>query len=333
MSHAQSRITSDQDAVIAEIDISAPPSRVFEALIDPGQLMNWFTDASCPVKFWKMDAKLGKAYSYATKKGGVVINGIDEFECHGEITEIHPPSLLVYTWIGNWHLDPERKTIVRWELTPTATGTHVKVTHSGLAQEPAARADYSGGWSGVMEKLKQFMETGKVELAMATTAITPDQDTIKAEVQIAAPPERVFQALTDPRQLMQWWGQKGMYHGTGWQADVRPGGQWRCDGVSDTDGKPFHVSGKYVDVDPPRLLSYTWLPSFSDPIETHIRWELEAANGGTIVRLQHSGFAGVEAAVQGHYQGWQRVIEWMRGFVERGETLATRPAVQAAPGK
>jgi uncharacterized protein YndB with AHSA1/START domain len=50
---------------------------------------------------------------------------------------------------------------VRWELTPSASGTHVKVTHSGLVQEPEARKDYIGGWPGVVEKLKQFVETGK----------------------------------------------------------------------------------------------------------------------------------------------------------------------------
>jgi uncharacterized protein YndB with AHSA1/START domain len=35
-------ITADKDGVIAEIDIAAPPGRVFEALIDPDQLMRWF---------------------------------------------------------------------------------------------------------------------------------------------------------------------------------------------------------------------------------------------------------------------------------------------------
>jgi hypothetical protein len=37
-------------------------------------------------------------------------------------------------------------------------GTHVKVTHSGLAQEAVARKDYSGGWPGVVKLLKQFVE-------------------------------------------------------------------------------------------------------------------------------------------------------------------------------
>jgi uncharacterized protein YndB with AHSA1/START domain len=163
---------------------------------------------------------------------------------------------------------------------------------------------------------------------MATIPISHDRDAIHAEIQIAAPPERVFQALTDPRQLMQWWGQKGMYHSTSWTADVRPGGQWRCEGASDTDGSTYNVSGEYVDVDPPRLVSYTWLASFSGPIKTLVRWELEADAGGTRVRLHHSGFAAApEPAVQGHYQGWQRVIAWMLAYVEKGETVASRPAV------
>src|SRR5271154_543331 len=90
--------------------------------------------------------------------GNFVVNGVDEFKCHGEITEIDPPRLLVYTWISNWHLDTSRRTNVRWELTATDSGTHVKVTHSGLAEEAAARADYSGGWSGVVNNLKEFVE-------------------------------------------------------------------------------------------------------------------------------------------------------------------------------
>jgi len=163
MPEAKATVTPDEDAIIAEIDIAAPPGRVFEALTDPDQLLRWFTDASCPVKFWQMEARLGGKYSYATEKGNFVVNGVSEFECHGEITEIRSDAaagvyLLVYTWFGNWHLDPEKGTIVRWQLMPTAYGTHVKVTHSGLAQDPEARKDYRGGWPGVVDKLKEFLE-------------------------------------------------------------------------------------------------------------------------------------------------------------------------------
>lgn len=151
-------VTPDLDAVVSEIEIEAPPERVFAALTDPSQLARWFTNESCPVKSWEMDARLGGRYAYATKKGSVVVNRVDEFECHGEILEFDPPRLLTYTWIGNWHVNKELRTTVRWELNPTATGTHVKVTHSGLAQEQVAREDYRGGWPGVVEKLKEFVE-------------------------------------------------------------------------------------------------------------------------------------------------------------------------------
>jgi len=38
---------------------------------------------------------------------------------------------------------------------------------------------------------------------MTTTIVTPDQDTIVAEIQIAAPPERVFKAISDADQLQR----------------------------------------------------------------------------------------------------------------------------------
>ena len=154
-----SKTSSDQDAIISEIEISASPERVFQALTDSAQLKRWFSDPACPVKFWEMDARPGGRYCYATEKGSIVVNQVSEFECHGEVLECDPPRLLVYTWIANWHDDVARPTVVRWELTPKSGGTHVKVTHSGLAELPIARKDYSGGWPGVVEMLKKFVET------------------------------------------------------------------------------------------------------------------------------------------------------------------------------
>jgi uncharacterized protein YndB with AHSA1/START domain len=152
-------VTPDQDAIIAEIFIAAPPARVFQALTNAAQLKRWFSDPSCPIKLWAMDARLGGRYRYATEKGSVVVNNVSEFECYGEILEYDPPRLLVYTWMGNWHDDLTRRTVVRWELTPASGGTHVKVTHSGLAHLPIARKDYTGGWPGVLDMLKKFAES------------------------------------------------------------------------------------------------------------------------------------------------------------------------------
>jgi len=151
-------VTADQDAVVSEIEIAAPVERVFQALTQSDELSRWFSSPDCPLKFWKMDPRLGGSYHYATGKGTAVVNGVSEFDCRGEILEYDPPRLLVYTWIANWHDDKSRRTVVRWELTLTKTGTHVKVTHSGLGREEAARKDYSGGWPGVLDMLKSFAE-------------------------------------------------------------------------------------------------------------------------------------------------------------------------------
>lgn len=86
------------------------------------------------------------------------MNGVSQFHCDGEVLEYDPPRLLAYTWIANWHEDKAARTVVRWELSPKSGGTLLKVTHSGLTNLPASRKDYSGGWTGVVEQLKKFVE-------------------------------------------------------------------------------------------------------------------------------------------------------------------------------
>jgi len=151
-------VTPDQDTIIAEIQIAAPPERVFKAISDEGDLMRWFTSPECPVQRWKMDARAGGRYSYVTEKGSIVVNGVSKFECYGDIVEFDPPRVLAYTWFANWHDDPDGTTMVRWELTPKQGGTYVRVTHTGLASLPIARKDYNRGWPGVVEQLKKFVE-------------------------------------------------------------------------------------------------------------------------------------------------------------------------------
>jgi len=171
---------------------------------------------------------------------------------------------------------------------------------------------------------------------MATIALTPQQDAITAEIFIAAPPERVFQAITDPAQTPKWWGQQGMYRVTEWQADLRPGGKWSSVGAG-TDGSTFRVEGEYLEVDPPRRLVHTWKASFSGQLITTVRWDLEPrpvhnlqqsgprkAGTGTLLRVRHDGFAGAPKSALEHGEGWKRVLGWMQAFVERGETIDTR---------
>jgi uncharacterized protein YndB with AHSA1/START domain len=150
--------TPDQDALITEIHIEAPPERVYQAISDPREQGIWWNNKDCRLKTFEMDARRGGKWGFSTVETSLNINGVSQFECAGEILEFDPPRVLAYTWVSNWHDDKSRKTIVRWELSPKDGGTLVKVTHSGLAQEDVARKDYAGGWPGVMEQLKTYIE-------------------------------------------------------------------------------------------------------------------------------------------------------------------------------
>lgn len=159
---------------------------------------------------------------------------------------------------------------------------------------------------------------------MATSRVTLDADAIESEVRIAAPAERVFDALVDSAQVSQWWGQEGIYRCTEFHGDLRAGGKWRTVGV-DGEGKPFEVTGKYVTVDRPRVLETTWVASWTGSVETKVRWELEPARQGTLVRIRHSGLA-AHPEVKESYRGWPRMLEWLQAFLERGETVKDRKA-------
>lgn len=82
-------------------------------------------------------------------------------------------------------------------------------------------------------------------------------------------------------------------------------------------GKPFAVHGVYKEVERPRLLAFTWIPSWQDePIETLVHCELDEKDGITRVRLTHSGLT--ERARMQH-RGWPEVLGWLQTHGEASE--------------
>jgi uncharacterized protein YndB with AHSA1/START domain len=149
-------------------------------------------------------------------------------------------------------------------------------------------------------------------------------DEVVAELEVAAPPERVFQALVDPAQVVKWWGQKGVYRCTNFEADLRVGGQWRSSGI-DGRGQNFEVTGTYLELKPPRLLVTTWVATWTGDVQTTVRWELQPSGNGTLVRIRHSGLSAHPQIAQS-YRGWPRMLGWLQALIERGETVDDRAA-------
>lgn len=135
------------------------------------------------------------------------------------------------------------------------------------------------------------------------------------EVEIAAPPESVFDAFTDPQQLAEWWGSPDTYTTDNWRVDLRAGGAWSCE-ARGKDGNIGTVHGVYVEVDRPRALVYTWNPSWDQAAETRVDLRFEPIPSGTRVHLTHSGFEGREDSQKGHSQGWLRVAGYLAAYFQ-----------------
>jgi uncharacterized protein YndB with AHSA1/START domain len=150
---------------------------------------------------------------------------------------------------------------------------------------------------------------------------------ILATVDIEAPPERVFKALSSD-DIVQWWGDSSLYHTTAWSADVRVGGSWRAEGRA-ADGSPYSVSGEYLAVEPPTRLVQTWMPDWAPGPATRVSYILQALGAGTRVTVRHEGFDD-RAACESHTAGWERVLQWLATYCRAG-VGAGHPAAPAGP--
>jgi uncharacterized protein YndB with AHSA1/START domain len=139
-------------------------------------------------------------------------------------------------------------------------------------------------------------------------------DAIIKEIVIKAPAEKVFEALADPSQRVQWWGAEGRFQATHMESDLRLGGAWQMRGTG-PEGKPFTLRGQYRTIERPRLLEFTWLADFEDAAsQSVVRFDLEEKDGATTVRLTHSGFASERA--RNTYQGWPWLLALLQAYVE-----------------
>ena len=128
----------------------------------------------------------------------------------------------------------------------------------------------------------------------------------------AAPPERVFDAWTNPEVLRQWWSAGADWSTPSAEVDLRPGGRYRLSMQEPEGGAVHTVVGEYTDVERPTRLAYTWEwedmpPELKDPEPTLVTVEFSEDGDGTEVVLTHTGFGSADSRGQ-HEHGWQAVL-------------------------
>jgi uncharacterized protein YndB with AHSA1/START domain len=141
--------------------------------------------------------------------------------------------------------------------------------------------------------------------------------TVHAMVDLAAPPARVFAAMTEPDELALWWNVEDTGRALVWQQDLRPDGAWRVH-VTATRQQALHLDdleGEYLVVEPPWRLAYNRRAASDDFRQTTVAFELTEIAGdgvaGTRLAVTHAGFAGRADAGASLATGWTRALTWL----------------------
>ncbi len=122
------------------------------------------------------------------------------------------------------------------------------------------------------------------------------------EKELPHPVTKVWRALTQGALIKEWLMDNDFQPAVGHKFKFRSTPMPHWDGVIDSE---------VLVVEPDKKLSYSWN---SMGLESVVVWTLVATSGGTLVRMEQSGFRpDQEANYQGANYGWQKFI----GALER----------------
>jgi uncharacterized protein YndB with AHSA1/START domain len=120
---------------------------------------------------------------------------------------------------------------------------------------------------------------------------------------IPAPRQRAFAAWLDPKSLAQWM-LPGNVSNAGVEADARVGGRFRI--VMEHGRGGSEHWGEYLIIDPPSLLSFTWVSAATERLPTTVTIEFHERDGGTELVLTHRGLP--PSKVADHQNGWGDIV-------------------------
>ncbi|OBA89495.1 ATPase [Mycobacteriaceae bacterium 1482268.1] len=136
----------------------------------------------------------------------------------------------------------------------------------------------------------------------------------RAETDVSATPSEVWEALTDPEKVAQY------FFGSRVETDWRPGSPifWK----GEYNGKAFEDKGEILEVQQNRLLKVSHFSPLSGqpdkPENYHtLTYELDERSGGTHVSLSQDN-NGSEAEAQRSTANWEAMLAGLKKIVERG---------------
>jgi uncharacterized protein YndB with AHSA1/START domain len=136
--------------------------------------------------------------------------------------------------------------------------------------------------------------------------------TIEREIHIDASPEVVFEVVSRPEHLREWWPDDA-------DLEAVPGAVGQLSWRGSDDEPPMAVALTVVDVDPPRRFSFRWTHPADEPAtptnSLMVTFELSASGAGTVLRMTETGFreqgwevAVLEQTYAEHAAGWDHFL-------------------------
>lgn len=174
---------------------------------------------------------------------------------------------------------------------------------------------YEAHWATGLLRLKSLAERPEGGEAMAEATGEVGTVHVEVEIEIAAPPERVWKALVE--ETGRWW-HKDFYAGQnprGFILEPRLGGRMYED-WGDGAGAVWYT---VTEIDPPRSLGLfgTIGTEFGGPATSILRIVLEPSGAGTRFRLSDAEFRRVTEKTRGVLdEGWRTLFGELKRWVE-----------------
>lgn len=128
---------------------------------------------------------------------------------------------------------------------------------------------------------------------------------IEQSYRLKASPTTVFQALTDPTILLEWWLSKA-------HIDPREGGDFDFDWLNG-----FHLSGKITKFEKDRAVSFSWSQ------HTTARFEVLKKNRGSMLKLHHGDFKEAEPFALASSR-WGYYLMNLKSVLDHGTDLRSK---------
>lgn len=163
------------------------------------------------------------------------------------------------------------------------------------------------------------------------TLVPSEQGSAEREIvvsrKLAAPPERVWAAWTDPDQITEWWGPRG-FTTTIHEMDVRPGGTWRHT-MHGPDGTDYPNEIQFLEVVEPRRIVYAHAGGPEGvPHGGFVgTWTFEPEGDGTrlTMRLEFESAADRDLAAEGGaLEGGRQTLERLSTLLNVGRAAGER---------